>query len=327
MAKHVQQSRPLIKALREELQSVGTKLDALRDAVVEQNEAIKNAEKTRDEYYQKYPPVVISELKIPEAIERKRDEEQQERNRRDDRNYRVQRTLAIVTFFAFVAAAFYASIAYIQERDLADSIGISQIIARQTRIQSAASAISAQTAANALEESKRQFKDTLQQMERQTRTQESSAGVAQKQFGLSQTQVNTRLIFGNWSITRGPVGRSTNVSFDIINEGVLEATDVQWASGGIAGKADPSVDEILENMSFQVFRDDPEGAIIEKDHPQHFTLSFGDEAAWFHWEKFRYRDGMGNLAEVCRVMHPAGKKLYSFKTEECPTQHSGKQKK
>lgn len=229
MAKYIQQFKPLIKALREELRTLTIKLDSLRDAVVKQGEAVNNAEKTRDEYYQKHPPVIISELKIPDAEERKRNEENEDRKRRDERNYRVQRNLAVATFLAFLAAAYYAYIAKIQERDLADSIGVSQIIARQTRIQSAASAQSAEIAAKALRELQKTGNDTHElavQAKRQSDISHSSLVNVQRAFMGFKEVRNER--FQTPSQGGGSEG-AWNFMLGWENAGYTAATDVVGA--------------------------------------------------------------------------------------------------
>jgi len=184
------------------------------------------------------------------------------------------------------------------------------------------------TASAALEENKRQFQSTLTQMQQQTRATWIAAGIAQKQFGLSQSQVNTRVEFSNFNIMHdeGPA-RSTTVMFDIVNNGALEATAVKQASGTIYGKAEPVPEEAALNIYSSPFSPDQKGEILDKQHPQHFEISVGDAIFWYHWERFSYFDGFGNPMEICQVIRSSGKKNYFFRHEPCPIPSASKTKK
>jgi hypothetical protein len=87
------------------------------------------------------------------------DYKQAERDKttKDDRDYRVQNSLRWATWLAFAAAAIYGFLAYLQWRDFDESIAISQIIARQSRVQAIAAQSAAQAAQSALSQSSRQF--------------------------------------------------------------------------------------------------------------------------------------------------------------------------
>ena len=97
--------------LTQRLIAIGIKflaeLRLLRNGIQQLIRAVHNAEEAHNQQRQQPPPVMRAELQIPEAIER-------DRARRDDRSYRTQKWLAVVTTLAFIAAAVYAAIAALQ---------------------------------------------------------------------------------------------------------------------------------------------------------------------------------------------------------------------
>jgi hypothetical protein len=120
----------LVKKLRKELRK---SLSDLRDALKNQTEAIRQYYQAAEQAQDAQSPIQISaELHTPEDVERRR-------TSNEDRQYRLQRWNTVGTWLAFFAVAIYAAITYFQLRDFDESIGISQIIARQARMQAAAS--------------------------------------------------------------------------------------------------------------------------------------------------------------------------------------------
>ena len=137
----------LTKKLRKELRKA---LSDLQGALHEQTKAISKYYERDNQPQNAQPPIhIISELHTPEDVERRR-------TTNDDRQYRLQRWNTVGTWLAFFAVAVYAVITYFQLRDFDASVGVSQTIARQTRIQAAASKEAADAAKSAAETAARQ---------------------------------------------------------------------------------------------------------------------------------------------------------------------------
>jgi len=137
----IQQFIAIGKKLREELIALHNSVDAIRH----QNEAYEQ-ERSRQNKPEP-PPILVqvrSELEIPET-------EKAAKRTHEKRHLTAQWVQVGVTFLAFVAAAIYAGIATFQLRDFDQSVSLSQIIARQSRIQTAQSRRSADAAKTAAE--------------------------------------------------------------------------------------------------------------------------------------------------------------------------------
>jgi hypothetical protein len=123
----------LTKKLRKELRKT---LSALSNSLQKQTEAIKEAAKRYRQQPQE-PQSVSAEIRLPPEVER-------QRQTQHNRSHRVQVVIAFATCGTFIAAAFYGAVAMLQWWDFNESIGISQTIARQSRIQAAAAIVSVQ---------------------------------------------------------------------------------------------------------------------------------------------------------------------------------------
>lgn len=133
---------------------------------------IHNAHEAQQQRQEQHPPVVRAELQIPEAVER-------ERGRRDNRNYRLQGWLVIGTWLAFIAAAFYATVAIWEWREMIGTTDASYDSAKIARRGVALAAENAKTAEAALVENRREFTNTLAQLQKQTAAQIKAANAAQ----------------------------------------------------------------------------------------------------------------------------------------------------
>jgi len=132
----------LTKKLRKELRK---SLSELTDALQKQTRAISDHYSRAQQDQNTQPPIqVLAELHTPEDIEGRR-------TANEDRHYRLQRWNTVGTWLAFFAVSVYAILTYFQLRDFDASVGISQILARQTRIQAAASMEGATAAKGAAE--------------------------------------------------------------------------------------------------------------------------------------------------------------------------------
>lgn len=110
--------------------AIGNKLLAelrlVRNGIEKLAGAVHDAEKAQNQERQQQPPIVRAELQIPEAIER-------EREKRDERHYRVQIWIAVATSLAVAAAAIYGSVAYFQWKEMSNQSMISGITGRESR--------------------------------------------------------------------------------------------------------------------------------------------------------------------------------------------------
>jgi hypothetical protein len=141
----------LADAFIEELRSIRGAVENLTGTVGKQNETSSKAQDTQPHFH------VSAELHTPEDVER-------QRTAHENRQYRLQRWITWGTWLTFIAASIYAGIAYFQWVDFNESLSISEIAARQGRIQANASQIaakaaqdSAKMAGNAVVQARNQF--------------------------------------------------------------------------------------------------------------------------------------------------------------------------
>jgi hypothetical protein len=132
----------LTKNFRKDLRKA---LAELRQALQQQTRAIDNHYKREEQRQAAHPSIqVFAELHTPEDVER-------HRTSNEERQYRLQFWNAVGTWGAFLAVAIYAGITFLQWWDFNKSIGLSQIIARQARVQAIAAVESAKAAKIAAE--------------------------------------------------------------------------------------------------------------------------------------------------------------------------------
>jgi hypothetical protein len=100
-------------------------LELLRKDIQEHTRAIRDSKETTKHNQNAEPKIKLSaELHTPKEVET-------DRNRRDDRQYGIQRLLAIGTWGAFIAAAIYAGLTYHQIRVTKRQFAESQRVSKE----------------------------------------------------------------------------------------------------------------------------------------------------------------------------------------------------
>jgi hypothetical protein len=199
-----------------------------------------------------------------------------------------------------------------------------------------ASRKAADTAACALRENQRQFKETLAEVKIQTQAQQDAAqasliaaNTAAKQLALlaeqdqnAKDEAGARLIYNNFKWTIRPDSETAGITFDIVNTGNSEATEIGIGNGVGSWQDDQKtpVEEEIRRVIETRPPIDPAGFNLEKDQPKTlgFVVTLTPGKAWYQWWAFTYLDIFGRTKTVCEIIHRGGPFRITMAYEPCP---------
>lgn len=217
---------------------------------------------------------------------------------------------------AFIAIIVYTIVAYNQWHEMIKA--------------TKASTDAAHTAACALDENRRQFKDTLTEIQKQTVAQQNastaswlSAQTAKKQSQLiaqqmeqTERQVSAKLVFQNFTVEKKFAVENSpeqvTVSFDVVNVGGSAATEIGIGEGG------GELKDTIAARSQQQVSPDPSGFSLDKGQSHHFTQDAtgwrAHHGIWGSWLGLAYVNVLQKTDCTCALV--VGHK-YTLRLHDC----------
>lgn len=263
---------------------------------------------SENEHQRMEPRIVRAELATPVPISIK--------NEPQDRHPNWQRAKTIAEILGIAAAIYYGYIATRQWKEMISARHQNEraVIAAQR---------AADTAASALQENKRQFKDTLTEIQKQTKAQKDAAGAsliaaqtAEKQRELMQQQIDmtlrqaaAHLGIQDFTVDIPPGWKgTTTVTFNLVNVGGSAATEIrQDGYSGVYHR----LEEAIAATSGKTEPDPIQGFPLDKGEKKPFKVDAsgwydirnsrtgGD---WYDWMRFTYVDIFGRTDSICILM-------------------------
>jgi hypothetical protein len=184
-------------------------------------------------------------------------------------------------------------------------------------------AIAAQNNVAAIQQQVRQYQlglnATISEMRKQTTFMQDEANATAQQGEISRNQASARLRFEHFNQIPSNDGGAT-ITFDLINDGDSEATEIGEDGGDSPVASDPSKDAQLMAEG----RINPSGDSLEKGASKHVEFGVSKVTqpnpaigvyAWYAYRKYTYLDIFQRTSEACILVFEHKGRFYS---KACP---------
>lgn len=320
-------------SIKAELASIVERLEAIEKIFAEYRDSMR-AQQERERQLDGSSRLIRSQIAFDDATKADNKTEA-------DRQYRVQNAIRWSAFAAFCAALIYAGIALVQWNEMHTQ---TQEIFRQAEVenndagvravqwlaqfkiaqdQSNAAQNSVKAVQQQVQQDRRALNETISEMKKQTSSMQDEANATLQQGEISRSQAGARLRFVHPNWIRSPDG-AARITFDLVNEGDSEATEIGEESSDGPAAPNPSRDEQLVAEG----RINPTGDTLEKGASKHILIEVSKipppnpangDFAWYAYRKYTYLDIFQQTKVACILVFEHKERFYF---NACPPQQN-----